>query len=125
MWSCCSVLLLERFVVWFTVSFSIKIVSIVTRLQTGQLRVVILALARDSSLLRSMQSAVEPYCLLLNADQCSFPQSWHGIDPSPESCAAVKMYGPIFLLLLYALMYGTTLPLLYCVSIVLHVLCSL
>ena len=51
MWSCYGVLLLVRFVVWFTVSFSIRISSIVTRLQTGQLRVLILALARDSSLL--------------------------------------------------------------------------
>jgi hypothetical protein len=50
-WSRYGVLLLERFVVWFTVSFSIRIVSIVTRLQTGQLGVLILALARNASLL--------------------------------------------------------------------------
>ena len=34
-WSRYGVLLLERFVVWFTISFSIRIVSIMTRLQTG------------------------------------------------------------------------------------------
>jgi len=84
-WSCYGVLLLVRFVVWFTVSFSIRISSIVTRLQTGQLKVLILALQEILLFSDPYKSAVEHCHLLLNANQCSFSQvSSRGMELTPH-----------------------------------------